>query len=214
MIAAKFPRAIVHAGEKAIPDGKKLLTPDATYEIRDGFLKTIGRLGDRLGPLLIQFPYFSKKVFEDKAEFMERLDTFLDDLPDDFRYAVEIRNRAWLKSDFAELCRKHGVSLTLVDHAWMPHGQELFAKIDPLTTDFVYIRLLGDRKEIEKITEIWNREVIDRGDSLKRWAALLFDLASRQINTLVYINNHYAGHAPATLRRLREMFEQEIATPK
>jgi hypothetical protein len=24
----------------------------------------------------------------------------------------------------------------------------------------------------------------------------------------VYVNNHYAGHGPATVRRLRAMFEQ------
>jgi hypothetical protein len=59
LIAAKFPRAIVHAGEKAKPDSGKLLMPEHTYEIRDRFLAVMSRLGDRLGPLLIQFPYFS-----------------------------------------------------------------------------------------------------------------------------------------------------------
>jgi uncharacterized protein YecE (DUF72 family) len=211
LIAAKFPRAIVHAGEKARPDSSRILTPEHTYGTRDRFLEVMSRLEDRLGPLLIQFPYFAKRDFADKSDFYDRLGRFLDDLPADFRYAVEIRNRTWLKPEFAEICRSHGVSLTLVDHVWMPHGDELLAQLDPITCDIVYVRLLGDRREIEKITRSWDREVIDHGDRLQRWASLLFDLAVRRIRTLVYVNNHYAGHAPATARRLREMLRQELA---
>ncbi len=210
LIAAKFPRAIVHAGESAKPNASKILTPDETYPIRDRFLDVMSRLGDRLGPLLIQFPYFSKREFPDRELFFARLDKFLSDLPPAFRYAVEIRNRAWLSRAFVELCRSHNAAVTLVDHAWMPHGDEVMTRLDPLTSDFAYIRLLGDRKEIEAITKTWDREVVDQQDRLQRWASLLFDLAAQQMPTLVYINNHYAGHAPATLRRLREMLEKEI----
>lgn len=210
LIAAKFPRAIVHAGESARPDAARILVPEQTYPIRDRFLEVMARLGKRLGPLLIQFPYFSKKEFPVREEFFARLDGFLADLPSDFQYAVEIRNRAWLSASFVELCRSHNTAVVLVDHAWMPHGDEVMARLDPLTSDFAYIRLLGDRKEIEAITKSWDKEVIDHNDRLQRWAKLFFDLAARQIPTLVYINNHYAGHAPATLRRLREMLENEI----
>jgi uncharacterized protein YecE (DUF72 family) len=69
----------------------------------------------------------------------------------------------------------------------------------------VYLRLLGDRNEIEKITKSWEKEVIDRGESLERWADLLLDFVTRKIKTVVYVNNHYAGHAPATARRLLQM---------
>ena len=79
---------------------------------------------------------------------------------------------------------------------------------DPITADYAYIRLLGDRKEIEAITKSWGREVIDRQDKLARWADVLVNLVNRQIDTLVYINNHYAGHAPTTARRLREMYDE------
>ena len=66
-LAAKFPRAIVHAGEGALPDASRLLTPEATYAERDRFLDVMGRLGARLGPLVLQFPYFSKKCFASAA---------------------------------------------------------------------------------------------------------------------------------------------------
>jgi uncharacterized protein YecE (DUF72 family) len=210
LIAAKFPRSIVHGGEGARPDAATLLLPDATYTARDKFLEVMNHLGDRLGPLVLQFPYLSKAVFDSSEEFMERLERFLSDLPDAFRYAVEIRNRGWLTQKFAERMRKYNVALVLVDQAWMPHGDEVEKKFDPVTTDFSYIRLLGDRKEIEAITHSWDKEVIDREESLERWAELVTRLIRREVATLIYINNHYAGHAPATLERLHDMILRRL----
>jgi len=205
LVSAKFPRSIVHAGKDHLPDPDALLVPDLTYPVRDRFLTTMQSLGDRLGTMILQFPYFSKKVFPSEQAFMERLDRFLEDLPDDFSYGVEIRNRGWLTSDFASMLRRHRVSLVLVDHAWMPHADEITREFDLVTADTVYIRLIGDRKEIETITTRWDKEVIDKSDRLERWADVITALIAREIKTLVYVNNHYAGHAPATLRRLMSM---------
>jgi len=208
VIAAKFPKSIVHCGEGPKPDGDKILVPDETYSLRDSFLENMSRLGKRLGPLLIQFPYLNKSVFPRREQFMERLDRFLGDLPKEFRYAVEIRNRHWLSRNYADLLKKHNVSLVLVDQAWMPHGDEMADILDPATSDFTYVRLLGDRQEIEKITQTWEKEVIDRGDSLARWADLLTAMIEAQMKTLVYVNNHYAGHAPTTVERLFSLIEE------
>ncbi len=210
LLCAKFPRAIVHAGDKATPDPCKIMMPDETYDTRDAFLEAMSKLGKKLGPLLIQFPYFSKKIFPSAEEFTSRLDSFLADLPDDFRYAVEIRNRNWLNKEFAELLRSRNICLALADQAWMPHGDEIMEKFDPITTDFFYVRLIGNRKEIEKITKSWEKEVIDRNESLDRWADLFEGLYSRNLDSLVYVNNHYAGHAPQTARRLSEKIRQRI----
>lgn len=210
LISAKFPRSIVHGGKEAKPDAKIILDPEATYSVRDKFLEVMNRLGDRLGPLVLQFPYFSKAVFDSSAIFMDNLDKFLTDLPKEFRYAVEIRNRGWLTGEFAEMLRRHDVSLVLVDQAWMPHADEVEKKFDPVTSNPAYIRLLGDRKEIEAITTSWDKEVIDRGDRLERWAEVVARLVEREVETLIYINNHYAGFAPATAERLHDMILAKI----
>ena len=149
IFAAKFPRAIVHGGNTAVPAGDKLLTPDNTYVVRDAFLENMSILDGKLGPLLIQFPYFNKRIFSDKEHFFERLDRFLSDLPSEFRYAVEIRNRYWLTETFTSILSKYEIALALTDHSYMPMPHEIAEKIDPVTTDFTYIRLLGDRKQIE-----------------------------------------------------------------
>ena len=92
----------------------------------------------------------------------------------------------------------------LVDQAWMPHGDEVMSKHDIATGDRVYIRLLGDRKRIEAITKTWEKEVLDHDPSITRWADVIVQLMQQGRRTLVFVNNHYAGHAPATVRRLRQ----------
>ena len=205
-LAAKFPRTIVHGGEGPEPDPARLLTPDATYAERDAFLDAMSRLGGRCGPLVLQFPRFSPLVFRGRDEFAARLERFLAELPRSFTYAVEIRNPYWLDETFAALCRRQGAALVLVDRAGMPHGAEVAARLEVPTLPCAYVRLLGDRQRIERITTRWEREVIDHRPSLERWAVLLQQLAARATTVYVYANNHYAGHAPTTIRRLQEMY--------
>ena len=99
--------------------------------------------------------------------------------------------------------------MVLVDQAWMPHADEVESQFDPVTDPgLCYIRLLGDREIIEQVTTTWGKEVIDQSPRLTRWAAFLMRMLERKVPTLVYVNNHYAGHAPATLERLKKLFEE------
>ena len=208
LLSAKFPRSIVHGGEGPMPDAGRVLVPEQVGGDRDAFLDVMARMGGKLGPLVLQFPYFSKAAFDSPARFLDRLDVFLDDLPLDFEYAVELRNRSWLTPEFAHLLRRHRTSMVLVDQAWMPHADEVEQRFDPVTGPRIYVRLLGDRKEIEAITRTWDTEVIDRRERLRRWASFLLRASRRGQPTLVYVNNHYAGHAPTTVRRLMAMVEE------
>ncbi|MCA9315964.1 MAG: DUF72 domain-containing protein [Planctomycetes bacterium] len=211
LLTAKFPRSIVHGGQGAKPDGRLVLAPDATYEDRDQFLATMRRLGPRLGPLVLQFPYFNRQVFPSAGPFLERLDTFLADLPrDGLRYAVEVRNKSWVTQKLLDILARHDVSFVLVDQAWMPLGDELAEAFDVVTAPPVYIRLLGDRNAIEAITKTWDKEVIDHADRLERWAQLVVSFMKRGIKSLVFVNNHYAGHAPTTVRRLKSAIEKKL----
>jgi uncharacterized protein YecE (DUF72 family) len=205
LLCAKFPRSIVHAGHGAQPDPARLLT-GTTWSDRDAFLAAMARLGDKLGPLLLQFPYFNRRAFAEPGPFFERLDAFLASLPVDFDYAVEIRNRRWLTPEFVALLRAHGVATTVVDQAWMPHGDEVEGKLDLFTGPLLYVRLLGDRQRIEKITRTWEKEVLDPKERLDRWATFLVRVTRAGVPVVVFVNNHYAGHAPATVERLRALF--------
>src|SRR5512139_1248766 len=77
--ALKVPQVITH--EKSLRD--------CEGEMKE-FLGVVSLLGEHLGPILFQFPYGFK------PDRLDDLISFLDSLPrNDFRFVVEIRNRAW-----------------------------------------------------------------------------------------------------------------------
>lgn len=204
-LSAKFPRSIVHGGAGPRPDPACVLDPMRTATDRANFLEVMGLLGPKCGPLVLQFPYFNRSVFPGPAPFLERLDRFLCGLPDRYRYAVEVRNKAWIGEPLLEVLRRHRAALVLVELPYMPEPWRIAARHDLLTTDFVYARLIGDRKATGALTSSFDGLVLDKGASLLQWAELLVPAAARATETFVYANNHYAGHGPATIRELAQL---------
>lgn len=202
VLSAKFPRSVVHCGAGAHPDGAKVLVPEHVSSDVDRFLETMALLGPKCGPLVLQFPYFNREAFASVAPFRERLAAFLERLPRDFRYGVELRNKSWIDRPMLELLREHKCALVLVDLVYMPHPAELAERFDLVTTDFAYARLIGDRKKIDSLTDTLNATVLDQSERLDAWAGLLADLLNRTREVYVYANNHYAGYAPDTVRDL------------
>ncbi len=84
----------------------------------------------------------------------------------------------------------------------------LVEKVDPVTADFVFVRWLGDRRKIEETADTWDRLVIDRTEDLLRWVPVFQDLLERKLDVLAYFNNHYAGHAPASVRMLQDILAE------
>ena len=203
-LCAKFPRSIVHGGQGPRPDAGVVLVPELVAEETDLFLEAMSALAEKCGPLVLQFPYFNKQAFASPQPFYERLDAYLGALPKDFRYAVEVRNKWWVKPQLLDILRSHDAALVLVELNYMPHPAELAEQFDLVTTDFVYGRLIGDRKKVEEKTKTFDRLVLDKGEDLDRWARLLENLLEEVPKAYVFANNHYAGHGPATIRSLAE----------
>ena len=195
LFAAKVPQSITH--EKMLVDCKDELS---------NFLKTMDALGEKLGPLLFQFPYFNRTKFKSGGEFIARLRTFLKSLPKGYRFAVEVRNKSWMDARLAEALKERGVALTLVDHVWMPRPGELFEKFDPITADFTYIRWLGDRKGIEERTKTWDRVIVDRREEIRDWVEVCHRIVKRRIQIFAFANNHYAGYGPGTVEMFRDIW--------
>ena len=124
------------------------------------------------------------------------------------RFAVEIRNKAWLDERFTDLLREHNVALALTDLSNMPRPWDVKDGLDLVTTDFVYVRWLGDRKGIEALTT-GDKTVIDRTENLRNWAELFRQFLSRNLKVHAYANNHYSGHGSATVKLLWDMCEKK-----
>jgi uncharacterized protein YecE (DUF72 family) len=194
LLAAKVPQVITHE--------KCLIDCDADLK---AFLDVISLMGEKLGPLLLQFPYFNQSAFQSGEDFLPRLKIFLANLSTEFRFAIEIRNKGWLTAEFLDLLRAHQIAYVLTDQSWMPGPNEIFDKFDPITTDFTYIRWLGDRKGIERVTKVWNRIVVDRSVEMRSWVDVCEKIQRRGVTIFGYFNNHYAGFGPESVQLFRDM---------
>jgi uncharacterized protein YecE (DUF72 family) len=124
------------------------------------FLKSgVTELGDRLGPLLWQFP--PTKKFEE-ADF----DAFLALLPEEFdghqlRHVVEVRHASFIAPAFIALLRKAGIAVVFSEH-------DTYPAIADATADFVYLRLQKGEDSIE--TAYPPKALDDWAARLRRWA--------------------------------------------
>ena len=202
IFSVKIPQVITHE--------KLLLECDTEFT---QFVETMDILGAKLGPMVFQFPFFGRGAFKTQADFLSRLARFAKRLPSDHKFAIEIRNKEWLDARFAHLLREHRIALVLQDRSWMPGPTELATKFDPITTEWTYIRWLGDRKGIEQITKTWNKVVVDRTGQLSSWVDFFDRTTKRGITVYAYANNHYAGFGPATVELFR-VFGTLKACPK
>ena len=207
IFSAKVPQVITHE--------KVLVNCDAEFQ---EFVGAMDILGDKLGVMVFQFPQFNRAAFKTADEFLVRLKPFLQRLPQDYKFAVEIRNKTWLTADFVNLLRQFRVALVLQDHSWMLHPNELYSRFDPITTDWTYIRWLGDRTAIESIAKTWDNVVIDRTNELTSWVDFCYQTQKRGVTTYGYVNNHYAGYSPATVEVFRSLWAAkglpELARPQ
>lgn len=87
----------------------------------------------------------------------------------------------------------------------MPDPRELSQKFEPITADWTYIRWLGDRQGIENITKTWNKTVVDGSEQLGWWTVYCYQTTKRGVSVYAYANNHYEGHAPATIQQFRDI---------
>jgi uncharacterized protein YecE (DUF72 family) len=198
IFSVKVPQTITH---------EKVLV-DCSAELKQ-FVETMGILGGKLGPMVLQFPVFSRSAFKSQSDFLDRLIPFLRTLPQGHKFAVEIRNKEWLDAQFAEVLRDFHVALVLQDRSRIPLPKELLQKFDPITADWTYIRWLGNRKEIEQITTVWGKTVIDRTDEIRSWVDVCYETVRRGVKVFGYANNHYGGHAPATIRQFRDLWRSK-----
>ena len=147
-----------------------------------------------------------------QSDFLDRLAGTLDRLPSEKRYAVEIRNKSWVTTAYLDLLKSHNVASVMVDHPYMPFPRQQL-EFGMVTTDFAYVRLLGDRYALEKKTKKWGEIVEDRSRRVKDWAEIIGEIVSQRGVRGIYAfsNNHFAGHGPATSRQLLDSVEQQTA---
>ncbi|MEO6443562.1 MAG: DUF72 domain-containing protein [Gemmatimonadaceae bacterium] len=189
--APKLPQEITH--ENRLRHSEDLLAL---------FCERLQTLGDKLGPILIQLgPDFGP------AE-LPALAAFLPMLPREFDFAIEFRQRGWIHEGMLALLAEHRVALTLTDARWIPR-KTMLGLADRPTADFAYIRWMGSNRELVD----YSRVQVDRSRELGAWAQVLPGLAKRVRTVHGFVNNHFAGHSPASLRELHDLLGMPTVDP-
>jgi uncharacterized protein YecE (DUF72 family) len=211
IFSAKVPKVISH--------DKYLEGCEA--ELKE-FISVMSGLGDRLGPMILQFPYVAKgkdpQEYRTGADFVRRLKGFVGLLPREFKWGIEIRNALWLQAPLLDVLRSRDISLVFIDYYTMDPLPKLAQRSDVFTGPFVYIRFLGNRKEMDAAVKQardeglrkrdWESVLKDRTGQMKAWIPPIQQVLARKIPVYVYFNNHYAGYAPGSVELFEELFQE------
>lgn len=175
-----------------------------SLELMNRFLDTLKPLSDHLGPLIFQFEYLNKQKMPTLSQFLEFFGAFTEQLPNGFTYTVETRNPNYLQESYFEMIRSQGLHHVFLHGYYMPPIFEVYEKYREYIKDLTVIRLHGPgRQDIEKQTgKEWNQIVAPKDRDIDRLATMLGDLAERQVETFLYVNNHFEGSAPRTISRI------------
>jgi uncharacterized protein YecE (DUF72 family) len=197
----KVPGIVTH--EKILVDcGKEV----------DEFLAAARLLGNKLLCCLLQFPYFNAQKIASLDAFLARRNPFLGVWPKEVPVAVEIRNRQWLTPKLVKCLRGHNAVWALADKVRLPSPGYLVSKTDVITGPFAYVRLIGDRNECDRRTQKLDHIAIDRSAEIKADAEAIHKLSAR-VPVLAFVNNHFAGYAPETIRQLCQALRYQAFSP-
>ncbi len=174
---AKFPSIITH--ENKLKNVKE-------HVFR--FLSSFTPLHEKVLALVLQLP--PSFTFD---EAKPRLDELFSYLPPDFKYPIEGRHESWFTDEALDYLKENNHCLV-----WNEiHGVNNPAKI---TSDYVYIRLIGDRSIPDSE---FGKVIIDRKEAIQKWADRIKKLENKVTLAMVMTNNHFEGYGPATANTLR-----------
>ncbi|MFY9798121.1 MAG: DUF72 domain-containing protein, partial [Candidatus Nitrosopolaris sp.] len=178
---AKFPKIITH--------DKRLKDVDKECE---RFFEAMHPLANKTLAVLIQLPP-SLHIFEG----LERFRDLVPELDTRFRYAVEVRHTSWFQDLAYNFFANNDICMV-----WSQLAEIQTPPI--VTTDFLYLRLIGDRSIQEKD---FGRIQRDRVLEMEKWAENIKNVQDDERIRLAIIaaNNHYAGFGPGTANIFRNM---------
>ena len=181
--AVKFPKIITH--DKRLKDVEKDI---------EQFYDAMEPLYDKILVFLIQLPP-SLQI----AEGLELIKNLRYQLDPSFRYAIEVRHHSWFNELFYNVLKQRNYCLV-----WSQ--QDILITPPILTTDFVYLRLIGDRtideKDFGKLTK-------ERTKEMELWSKILIDVGRKVKDdvkmAIMSANNHYIGFGPMTAKLFEQM---------
>jgi uncharacterized protein YecE (DUF72 family) len=158
--------------------------------VRAGF--DVLRAADKLGAILLQFPF----SFHRTKETVEYLSAVLKRFAD-YPQVVEVRHATWDSPETLELLRSSGASFCNIDQPII--GRSL-APSAQATSPLGYVRLHGRRYDTwftddSKIPAHERYNYLYSAEELAPWVARINKVSGQASSTFVVTNNHFQGKA-------------------
>jgi len=161
------------------------------------------------GPFLFEFQRHGMST----EDFVGKLDGFFDQLPKDFRYAVEIRNAGLLSPLYHDMLARHGVAHIYNHWSYMPPLLDQHRRMGTFTAPFTVLRLLTplniSYEAAKKRAEPYNRIVGELPAMRRETVHLAKQAAAENRQAYVLVNNRSEGNAPLTVQALAEQLQTQ-----
>jgi uncharacterized protein YecE (DUF72 family) len=160
------------------------------------------------GPFLFEFQRHGMS----SEEFCSRLEIFFGQLPQDFRYAVEIRNAGLLRPDYRKVLEHHGVAHVYNHWSSMPSLRDQHHRMEEqFTASFTVLRLLTPLKmsyeAAKKRAEPYTKIVEELPEMRRDTVDLVKKAVGEKRTANVLVNNRSEGNAPLMIQALRNALQ-------
>lgn len=180
--------------------------PLPAVEMFNGALDAL-KVRDNFACALAQFPY-GFHLTDGNRDYLKRLREGFADTA----VVVEFRNRDWVSEDTFDLLHDNGIGFCCVDQ---PQFESLLRPIALATSPIAYVRFHGrNYKKWWHHDEAWERYDYEyKVDELQEWVPKIKALDEQDNTelTLVYMNNHSKGQAPASAELMGDLLEEADA---
>jgi uncharacterized protein YecE (DUF72 family) len=171
------------------------------------------------GPFILQFPPLPRRAQLDPVAFAEMLDRFLDRLPREGEYAIEIRDRALLTETYRRVLARNGAVHVCNYWSAMPMPGEQADLVDHLSAPFTMVRLLlrpGTRYQQQRETMAPFNRIVQQDEHMRRdTSAVLRRAVAAGQTAYLLVNNKAEGSSPLTIEALaRRLATIDLSAPE
>jgi uncharacterized protein YecE (DUF72 family) len=195
-------------GDRAGKPNENFLNADL---FASAFVRPFEPFQQNVGLFILEFSKFYPSDYEQGRDFIADLDKFLAGAPKGWPYGVEIRNRHFLRPEYFETLRRHGVAHIFNSWADMPPVNEQLALAGSVTNpDLAGARFLlkPGRRYQEAVDMFSPYDKIKEPYEEARAAAadlIRLTLARTALRRLfLYVNNRLEGNALLTISAMLE----------
>lgn len=193
-------------GARAGLENENFLNADL---FRHAFLDALAPYRERVSVMIFEFGTMSKKTMPDLDAFLTQVNRFLSELPEGWRYSIELRNPEFLEPDYFACLRSYNVAHVLNAWSRMPEIGLQLQMEDIFTADFAVVRALlkyghtyeSAVKSFEPYRSVQEENPGAR-DALK---AILARAKRIKQPAFVFVNNRLEGNAPGTIDAITEV---------